>query len=385
MVHLLEISVLLYIACRSSSFLSTRRAVTRPSHSQLNWSVETDSFGSLITTKTVETLNSTYDLRSPPEWLEFNELEKGNGAYTVIRCDYKCRERIFKIWGREFHIDRLEASYKTLKSLTAQKTTIAKEKSKKLVEVILKAAESTLKDVKADSDRNTVVIVMVTILWQPLDSDINIRGHAFSTLDTTQVINDVPDPIQVAIAVDEQRILPDRFNDCPQSKLSTWCRRRRPLEQSFKRKGVGEVILTKMERDGKIQLLEGLTSNVFVIYPGNVLRTPPNDLVLGGYARHLVLETAARCGLEVEIGPILMDESSLWLEMFVTSSIRLVSPVREIIVLGLDPSSILPGDMERGEYFEGTLSRDQTIKFDPKVCKWSEILYDILENQGYEG
>ena len=81
-----------------------------------------------------------------------------------------------------------------------------------------------------------------------------------------------------------------------------------------------------------IELLEGLTSNLFVVYPGNILRTAPSTHVLGGYVRHLIIDCAEKCGYKVEFGSISIEDSSLWEDVFLTSSIRLIMPVNRIFL-----------------------------------------------------
>ena len=76
--------------------------------------------------------------------------------------------------------------------------------------------------------------------------------------------------------------------------------------------------------------LQGLTSNVFFLYPGNVLKTP-QDNILKGYARHRVLQAAETLGYHVQQGPISLNEVDSWQEVFVTSAIRLVQPVESIV------------------------------------------------------
>jgi branched-subunit amino acid aminotransferase/4-amino-4-deoxychorismate lyase len=107
---------------------------------------------------------------------------------------------------------------------------------------------------------------------------------------------------------------------------------------------VGEVLLTRECRDENdddddVELLEGLTSNLFVVYHNGTLQTPPCDSVLGGYARQLVLDCAAASGTRWEVmeGSIKLSEASQWKEVFTTSAIRLVSPVNVVI-------QVQPGD-----------------------------------------
>jgi Amino-transferase class IV len=212
------------------------------------------------------------------------------------------------------------------------------------------------------------VVTMVTLLWEPhidVDSGISgvrVRAHAFSNLvasNSEPVINPNPS-VKVVVgclptgnleASDESMVLPNRYKGFPNSKLSSWCRQRRPLEELFKGADIGDVILTKSDVDsgsshcgkgpssGTIELLEGLTSNLFVVGPGNIIRTPPSSLVLEGYARQLVMDAAVKCGYRVEICPILLEGLPSWEDVFLTSSIRLIIPVQVMLLPSDHPSS----------------------------------------------
>lgn len=349
-----------------------------------------------------------YNLVSPREWLEYCEagqqrdersnLEKmpSGGAYTVLRCDFLLDQEIWRIWGRDFHFHRLEESFRSLVSRQdeddskTENERLALESSREVMSLLLEEAKTTILSTIAqqktkDSSR---IVIMLTLLWDlehaVNDSDdgipIRVRGHAFSTMQASQLHHNgdsdgngdivaVPNPntpIQTVIGhlpadileilANQKRFtnsgsLPTRYQNLPRAKLSSWCRRRRLLEEMFKTKDVGDVLLTKpcetslssetaeaAEAVSKslmppaIELLEGLTSNLFVVYPGKIIRTAPSKHVLGGYVRHRVIECAENCGYTVEFGSIPVEDSSLWEEVFVTSSIRLIIPVERIFL-----------------------------------------------------
>ena len=355
-----------------------------------------------------------YDLTSPREWLEFCEArrhhqeklqqqdrkqtnledqEPGGGAYTVLRCDFLLDQKTWRIWGKDFHWNRLRKSCQSL--LQQRKLTVSRDKSNEkweqsaldssieVMDLLLTEAETSIlsnnndkKNNPNEKSENSVVVVMLTLLWDPEPNvrvGIRVRGHVFSAMKASQllehdndnVVMDNPNaPVQAVIghlppAVEERvanhydksyreiTSLPNRYQHIPQAKLSSWCRRRRLLEDIFKSNNDRDVILTKQcehENDGNVQesskagesssieLLEGLTSNLFVVYPGNVIRTAPSSHVLGGYARDLILECAHECGYRVEFGPIPLADSSKWKEVLLTSSIRLIIPVNRILL-----------------------------------------------------
>ena len=333
------------------------------------------------------------------------------GAYTVIRCDYypsrsKHQQRRqnepstsnpWHIWGRQYHLDRLRHSYWILIEQPEgsprqqvvpepdqsyqwkQILDDASSKTEILISSLLGNTESQLnrrvKNNVSDGgsseddheEDNSFITVMLTLLWEPFQyvdsaSDSNvasiaIHGHVF-TSETDTKYNDY-NPINgggvaslaiptTASAADEFRPLPNRYENSPTAKLSSWCRQRRPLEKQYKEAKHGivdEVVLVQQlhdddnkkagassDDDGHLCLLEGLTSNLFVVYPGGIIRTPSSG-VLNGYARHLVVnQVAKKFGMSVDTdNPILLQDSHLWEEVFVTSSIRLIIPIRKII------------------------------------------------------
>jgi hypothetical protein len=126
---------------------------------------------------------------------------------------------------------------------------------------------------------------MITVLWQKEQDVCVVRVHAFSTGIFSNPIHHSPTPIKVALAVGTTT---SRYDNKPRAKLSSWCRIRRPLEDQLKDEHVGEVILTRQDDKNNIELLEGLTSNLFVLYRNGTLRTP-DEGVLGGCARNQVV------------------------------------------------------------------------------------------------
>ena len=127
----------------------------------------------------------------------------------------------------------------------------------------------------------------------------------------------------------------NRYDNKPRSKLSSWCRTRRPLEERFKdESSVGEVLLLMRNEDGTTELvLEELTSNLFVLYSNGTLVTPAEGM-LEDCARNQVLCHARALGYKVECAPIRLDSVDQWEEVFCTSAIRLIIPVNKIVQLG---------------------------------------------------
>ena len=95
-------------------------------------------------------------------------------------------------------------------------------------------------------------------------------------------------------------------------------------------------MVRKME-DGRLELLEGLTSNVFVLYQDGTLRTCATG-VLEGCARMIVLRAAKSIGWKVELSPIVLENVDEWEEVFLTASSRLIIPVGTIVRIQEDES-----------------------------------------------
>jgi para-aminobenzoate synthetase / 4-amino-4-deoxychorismate lyase len=80
--------------------------------------------------------------------------------------------------------------------------------------------------------------------------------------------------------------------------------------------------------DERGELLEGTRANVFIVN-GEELLTPPLDgRILAGVTRARVIEAAAALGMEIDARPIGLGELAEADEVFLTSAIRGVPPVR---------------------------------------------------------
>jgi branched-chain amino acid aminotransferase len=92
-----------------------------------------------------------------------------------------------------------------------------------------------------------------------------------------------------------------------------------------KQRGASEALIV----DGRGRILEGGSSNVFIVNEHGLL-TPPLDAgILPGITRARVLELAAELGLVVKLGEVPLDTARRAREIFITSSIReLLSVVR---------------------------------------------------------
>ena len=90
-----------------------------------------------------------------------------------------------------------------------------------------------------------------------------------------------------------------------------------------KQKGAQEALM--LGRDG--QILEGASSNLFIVKDGKVRTPEPQPGILVGITRATVIAAAADEGIEVEEGEVRPEDLYGADEAFLTSSIREVMPV----------------------------------------------------------
>jgi len=347
-------------------------------------------------TEIVSGHSRSLDLASPREWLEYWEDHYHcSGCYTVLRCDYnllagrKFPKTIaaaaaagsaaatnWRIWGRNFHLQRLRESYLCLLQedihIVNQEHSLEewKQSANKLIDTLLSQAEAELSNRYLESEHqdlppDSIIVFMVTLLWQPAQQikmgDVGsikqqqqqqqqqqspvetlAKGHICSSL-SVQSTNQYPKPMRAALALPSGKSSklggwPNRIDFHPTAKLSSWCRQRRPLEEALKLPNIDEVILLKesqgesSEKVETFEMLEGLTTNLFFVFPGRILRTAPGKTVLQGYARHLVLKHAEKCGLIVDASKaVTLEDLKECQEVFATSSIRIIVPVKELL------------------------------------------------------
>lgn len=355
-------------------------------------------------------------------WMEYVEKSSDHNhpsAYDVVRCDIiqkKGSKISYKIWGMEFHLNRLEQSYLVLLNhfiqgddqftqdktkdrfmLGAQKgISEARSQSESMINELLKSFISTKNNLANETENfteyeNTVFceILKVTLLWSPpnidpssLTKNVLVRGHCSSSgqiiephrlPDSITATLALPDLLNEVISIEE---MPDRHIS-PNSKISSWSSRRRPLEEIFMPNGIGEVLLLQLQEiNGTkcFKILEGLTSNFFAIYKDGTIRTESNR-ILYGYVRHLVLEVAKECGLTIDTtNPILLEHANEWEECFITSSSRLIYPIKKILMPDYTQCDTEKSDLKWKLFWEEKPTVSQ---------RWKHIYQSILKVGGY--
>jgi hypothetical protein len=331
---------------------------------------------------------------SAREWME--EIEKcegpkcGIGAYTVLRCDVSYPaipnrdnswdEIRWNVWGEEYHKDRLSSSYTSLAGDSCHDQ--SRNETNQVIRSLLREATKSLYEFNGSKTIEGSIFhrtLMLTVLWtpqQPLQPHITvessrkrptIRAHAsFAGPPRSFVEDHMPSSITACLALPEEltidalEALPHRYyrdgimsmqsSIGATAKISSWCRIRRPIEDPERYKeremNVSEVLLVNQYMNttsyfmDSLEILEGLTSNLFVIYKDGTVRTADTTKVLPGYSRYLVLKALRKLKLYGDINltlderaPTIQDGiAGLWSEVFLTSSIRLLIPVTRIFI-----------------------------------------------------
>merc|ERR1711971_782961 len=113
---------------------------------------------------------------------------------------------------------------------------------------------------------------------------------------------------------------------------------RKGLEELQRQAGVNEVIMLDCEG----HVTEGLQTNFFAVSKDGHLLTAPDEDVLLGTVRKLVLEVASQNGIVVEkVRPDFGDVES-WDSCFICSTSRLVKPVLKLLQQGSDQVRAFP-------------------------------------------
>ena len=236
-------------------------SILQHSLTRLFWSkqavVDVDSKSpELVDSTTLNGKEADVDLSSPRLWLEGHP----DGIYTCMRSDLfvSVGEIPWRLWGVNFHLERLKKNYRKLYSPEESAVEKAVESSVTIAGSLLADTFGELRNVINLSDPGATCVVMLTILWYPReDGTIGVRGHVYTTEKAVNPRVSNLTPIKVGLALESKNVnsLPSRKSNHPECKQSSWCTQRRPLEEMFKTDGVEEVLLTDQEGDA-ITLLE---------------------------------------------------------------------------------------------------------------------------------
>lgn len=105
-------------------------------------------------------------------------------------------------------------------------------------------------------------------------------------------------------------------------------------------RGAAEALLV---RDG--ELTEGNSSNVFAVLDGVLRTAPPDQRILRGITREVVIDLARGCGIEVREQAVPVAQLASVQELFICSSVREVVPVTQVDAHAVGDAR--PGPMTR--------------------------------------
>lgn len=194
-------------------------------------------------------------------------------------------------------------------------------------------------------------LVMIDMLWtqaeicdiirgaiakNPDYADCNVR-FMVTAGDTIDSLNPAGKP-RLIVMVNPVTILPQAFRDHGIKIITTPDTRAYPGVKSINylpallalKQAQAQDAIDALFIDDNQFVREGTTNNLFAIL-GNTLVTPPLENVLGGITRAVVLDLASKIdGIRIEERYISLEEVYNADEVFMTSSIKEVMPVRQI-------------------------------------------------------
>jgi hypothetical protein len=211
-----------------------------------------------------------------------------------MRCTIKCPSSScspsVSVEGLDFHLNRLRSSYAELRSTEKPSSSpgsfalsapallaAAVDGTKDIVELL--GSECLVQSNAAPSSSLIPREFMISIMWTPPSQAandgkelINVAGHVCSS---SSSLAPPPPPLlqkeTFSVLIVDPRNLGEkdevnRYSRNPKAKTTRWITERKPLETMQVKAGCGEVVLTKLEEGGRVELLEGMTTNLFVVY-----------------------------------------------------------------------------------------------------------------------
>jgi branched-subunit amino acid aminotransferase/4-amino-4-deoxychorismate lyase len=164
--------------------------------------------------------------------------------------------------------------------------------------------------------------VLSTMLLCVLEQEVCLRTHAW--------------PIPAAPPATKFVLITAAFRRAnPNAKDSQWVRDRAELEALKSKYSAREVAMT----DDAGFILEGLVTNIFLLSHDGELFTAPDDVVLCGSTRSLVLRAAEELGVHVERQALAPTDPRIR-SAFCTSAVQLCTPVHEILLHGRPPLAL---------------------------------------------
>ena len=143
----------------------------------------------------------------------------------------------------------------------------------------------------------------------------------------------LPSPIREGGAIISQTMQVTRDDPLARHKTLNYWRKRIALAHAIA-EGSDDVLCLTTEG----YICETTRANVFLVRGRRLLTPGPDDPMLPGVMRGVVLERAKRLGLEIAEGPLTVDQIATASEAFLTNSVRGIVPVARLL------EAVLPAD-----------------------------------------
>jgi branched-subunit amino acid aminotransferase/4-amino-4-deoxychorismate lyase len=194
--------------------------------------------------------------------------------------------------------------------------------------------------------RDIALLIAATERARPSGQDVRLRLTLSGGIGTSPAVGSVlwmsvghlPPPLEPKGAVITRSMEVAEDDSLARHKTLNYWRKRIGYEQALAA-GSDDVLCLDPGR----MILEASRANVFLV-EGQRLCTPGADApLLSGIMRQVVLERAARLGIEVEEGPLPLGRVASTDEAFLTSSVRGMLPIARL----MDAELPAPGPVTR--------------------------------------
>ncbi|KAH3764341.1 class IV aminotransferase [Pelomyxa schiedti] len=237
--------------------------------------------------------------------LESFLLDFPAGVYTVCRTVQRN-----KIFDYVDHLNRLVDSIGIkLGVRVPDAESIISRGLRTVVPRALSAAESSFGS-KCSEFRMTLLVIDATTIANPTAPNVDFAVH----------VEALPDLAKPPVAVE---IWDSPGRQSPNVKDSAWIRQRKVLKPRITGR-VNEVVL-----NANGDVLEGLSSNFYAVRGGQVY-TAPDDVILKGTVRTMIVQLCRKNGIPVVMECPKEAEASTWEAAFITSTSRLVLDLDQI-------------------------------------------------------
>jgi len=227
------------------------------------------------------------------------------GAYTTGRTVN--RNSVLEF---DFHVNRLSESFNTIfeKQLLENQS---------LAPILLASLNLGVASFTSQNPNISHEMKLTLFLTKPSENEANLFTH----------VTELPS-FPESVTVEARRA--ERHN--PTIKDTEWVRLRKKLEE-LKSPESNDVLLVTDTGD----ILEGSQSNFFAVDEEGTLQTAPDDLVLPGTIRNIVISAAKEIGIPVSMVAPKVEDATSWSSCFLTSSSRLLLPVNEVLFPEAEP------------------------------------------------